>query len=136
MKKNCLIVISNFYPVISNNLLKGSKKVLKDNKIKHDLRIVDGCFEIPQLVNILLKRKKYSFCVVLGCIIKGQTPHFSLLSKTVINEIMQISVKYNCPIGYGIISCINKKQAIIRSSGKKNKGAEAAKAAISILKNI
>ena len=49
---------------------------------------------------------------------------------------MQISVKYSCPIGYGIISCINKKQAIIRSSGKKNKGAEAAKAAISILKNI
>ena len=62
--------------------------------------------------------------------------HFSLLSKTVINEIMQISVKYSCPIGYGIISCINKKQAIIRSSGKKNKGAEATKAAISILKNI
>ena len=60
----------------------------------------------------------------------------SLLSKTVINEIMQISVKYSCPIGYGVISCINKKQAIIRSSGKKNKGAEAAKAAISILKNI
>ena len=47
---------------------------------------------------------------------------------------MQISVKYSCPIGYGIISCINKKQAIIRSSGKKNKGAEATKAAISILK--
>ena len=136
MKKNCLIVISNFYPVISNNLLKGTIKILRDNKIKYDLRIVDGCFEIPQLVNILLKRIKHSFCVVLGCIIKGQTPHFSLLSKTVINEIMQISIKYNCPIGYGIIYCLNKKQAIIRSSGKKNKGAEATKAAISILKNI
>ena len=92
-----LIVISNYYPVISNNLLKGTIKILRDNKIKYDLRIVDGCFEIPQLVNILLKKKKTFFLCVLGCIIKGQTPHFSLLSKTVINEIMQISVKYDLP---------------------------------------
>ena len=92
------LIFIQLYQII---YLKGTIKILRDNKIKYDLRIVDGCFEIPQLVNILLKRKKHSFCVVLGCIIKGQTPHFSLLSKTVINEIMQISVKYSCPIGYG-----------------------------------
>ena len=70
MKKNCLIVVSNFYPVISNNLLKGTKKFLKDNKIKHDLRIVDGCFEIPQLVNILLKRKNILFVLFLVVLLK------------------------------------------------------------------
>ena len=126
-------------PVISNNLLKGTIKILRDNKIKYDVRIVDGCFEIPQLVNILLKRKKHSFCVVLGCIIKGQTPHFDLICSSTFNTIMDLSVTFCKPIGNGIITALNLKQAYQRSkikiSKKPNKGVEAANAVISILNN-
>ena len=136
MKKKCLLIYSNYYPDISKNLVNGAIKILNKNKIKYDIKSVSGCFEIPQLVNILLKRKKYNLCVVVGCIIKGQTPHFSLLSKTIIKSISYLSIKYECPIGFGIITCLNKKQAAERSSFKKNKGIEATTAAISVLKNI
>ncbi|MAW01744.1 MAG: 6,7-dimethyl-8-ribityllumazine synthase [Candidatus Pelagibacter sp.] len=136
MKKKCLLVYSDYYPEISKSLVNGSIKILKKNKIKYDIKSVSGCFEIPQLINILLKKKKYNLCVVLGCIIKGQTPHFSLLSNSIIKSISYLSIKYECPIGFGIITSLNKKQATERSSFKKNKGVEATTAAISVLKNI
>ena len=136
MKKKCLLIYSDYYPEISKNLVNGSIKILNKNKIKYDIKSVCGCFEIPQLINILLKNKKYNLCVALGCIIKGQTPHYSLLSNSIINSITNLSIKFECPIGFGIITCLNKKQAKERSSIKKNKGIEATIAAISVLKNI
>ena len=72
--------------------------------------------------------------IVLGCVIKGETPHFDLISKTTIKAIMDLSIKYKKPIGNGIITCLNKKQAAERSDRtKKNKGGEAARAALSVL---
>ena len=134
--KTCLIVYSDYYKDISKSLLKGSINILKKNNIKYELHRIDGSFEIPQLINIKLKSKKYCAALALGCIIKGQTPHFNFISSSISNSIMDLSIKYSLPIANGVLNCLNKKQAKLRSSSKKNKGAEAAKALLSVLKYL
>jgi 6,7-dimethyl-8-ribityllumazine synthase len=88
---------------------------------------VPGVFEIP--VTISKNIKKYDAFLALGCVIKGETPHFDFISKASTNAIMDLSITSKKPIGNGIITCLNMKQAIAR----KKKGAEAAEAVISIL---
>ena len=82
---------------------------------------------------------KFDAFIAIGCVIKGQTPHFDLICKTVFDAILNLSIKYNKPITNGIITALNKKQALERSgkikSNKPNKGLEASKAIISVLKN-
>jgi len=134
--KNCLIVYSDYYKDISKSLLEGSINILKKNNIKYELHRINGSFEIPQLINIKLKSKKYCAALALGCIIKGQTPHFDFISSSISNSIMDLSIKYSLPIANGVLNCLNKKQAKLRSSPKKNKGAEAAKALLSVLKYL
>lgn len=134
--KTCLIVYSDYYKDISKSLLKGSINILKKNNIKYELHRIDGSFEIPQLINIKLKSKKYCAALALGCIIKGQTPHFDFISSSISNSIMDLSIKYSLPIANGVLNCLNKKQAKLRSSSKKNKGAEAARALLSVLKYL
>ena len=133
MKPNILIITANFYEDISSDLSAGAIVEVKA-KAKFKNIVVPGVFEIP--VIIARNIKKYDAFIALGCVIKGKTPHFKIISKSVINAIMNLSVYYKKPIGNGIITCFNKKQAIERSRGKKNKGREAAKAVLSVLKNF
>tara|TARA_B100000959_G_C14874541_1_gene579811 strand:+ start:336 stop:743 length:408 start_codon:yes stop_codon:yes gene_type:complete len=134
MKKKICIVVANYYPNISMNLIKGASKILKINSIKNYKIIkVPGIFELPFL--IAKKINQYDGFIALGCVIKGQTQHFELISKSTINALMKLTITYKKPIGNGIITCNNRKQAAERSHLKKNnKGEEAAKAVISILK--
>ena len=134
--KKILIVYSDYYKDISNSILNGALKVLnKDNK-KYKMFRVDGSFEIPQLINIKMKTKKYNSAIALGCVIKGQTPHFDFISSTITNALMDLSFKFNAPISNGVLTCLNQSQAKVRSSGKKNKGIEAANALLSILRSL
>ena len=133
MKPNILIITSNFYEDISSDLSAGAIVEVKA-KAKFKKIVVPGVFEIP--VIIAKNIKKYDAFIALGCVIRGKTPHFKIISKSVINAIMNLSVYYKKPIGNGIITCFNKKQAIERSRSKKNKGREAAKAVLSVLKNF
>ena len=126
MKKKYLIVIANYYKDISRGLLKSAEAILpKSCTIK--IINVPGVFEIP--VTISKNIKKHDGFLALGCVIKGQTPHFDFISKASTEAIMKLAVENKKPIGNGIITCINKKQAIAR----KKKGREAAKAVISVL---
>jgi len=126
------IIVSNFYPKISRMLLEGTIAHLKKNKIsKYKIVYVPGTFEIPVVVSSFIK--KYDAFIVLGCVIKGETPHFHYICSTVIKSLLNISVNFNKPIGNGILTCNNKRQAIKRANlNKKNKGGEAARAAISV----
>ena len=126
MKNKYLIVIANYYRDISNGLLESAKNNLPKSSIIKIIN-VPGVFEIP--VTISKNIKKYDAFLALGCVIKGETPHFDFISQATTNAIMNLSVINKKPIGNGIITCLNMRQAIAR----KNKGAEAAKAAISIL---
>jgi len=126
MNKKYLIVMADYYKDVSNGLLKSAKNLLpKSNLIK--IINVPGVFEIP--VTISKNIKKYDGFLALGCIIKGQTPHFDFISQASTDAIMKLSIDYKKPIGNGIITCLNMKQAIAR----KKKGREAAQAVMSVL---
>ena len=126
MKNKVLIIQANYYKDISTALLKSAKNELK-NFAKINIISVPGVFEIPVVISKNLK--KYDGFVALGCVIKGQTPHFDFISKSTTDAIMTISVESKKPVGNGIITCLNKNQAIAR--GKK--GREAANAVKAIL---
>ena len=135
--KKVLIVNSNYYKKISNNLVFIAKKRLFSKKLKVSILEIPGAYEIP--IDIRKNIKKFDGFIALGCIIKGQTPHFDLICSSIFNSILNLSVKYKKPIGNGIITALNKTQAIERSkknnSKKVNKGLEAANAVLSILNN-
>ena len=134
MKKKICIVVAKYYPEISRMLLKGTFKELYDDNYDDPI-YVPGIFEIPVL--IAKKIDEYDAFIALGCVIKGKTPHFNLISKTVVKAIMDLSIKSKKPIGNGIITCLNRKQAIERANpDKKNKGGEAARAVLSVLGNF
>ncbi len=126
MKNKVLIIQANYYKDISTALLKSAKNELK-NFAKINVIFVPGVFEIPVVISKNLK--KYDGFVALGCVIKGQTPHFDFISKSTTDAIMNISVESKKPVGNGIITCLSKNQAIAR--GKK--GREAANAVKTIL---
>ena len=107
-------------------MLKSALKLIP-KKYKLKIIYVPGVFEIP--VTISKNLKNFDAFIALGCVIKGQTPHFDFISQASTDAIMRLSIESKKPIGNGIITCLNKKQAIVR----KKKGAEAAKAILSVL---
>ena len=133
MRKKILIVTANYYESISKNLLYDTKLTLDKSKTKYETIDVPGVFEIP--VVIARNIKKYDGFIALGCVIKGETPHFNFISKTTIEAIMKLSIESKKPIGNGILTCINIDQAHARSGhgGSKRKGREAAEAMLSVL---
>ena len=97
--------------------------------------LVSGIFEIPFIISKNIDA--YDAFVALGCVIKGETPHFDFISASAINGIMHLSIAHKKPIGNGIITCLNKKQALKRADIKKeDKGGRAVEATISLLKII
>ena len=126
MKKKFLIVLANYYKEIGDGLLKSAmNNIPKSSQVK--IIKVPGVFEIP--ITISKNIKKFDAFLALGCVIKGQTPHFDFISQASTNAIIELSIIQKKPIGNGIITCLNMKQARAR----KNKGAEAAEAVISVL---
>ena len=126
MKKKILLVVATYYKDISLGLIKSAKlRFTKDYLL--DFKEVPGVFEIP--VVIAKNIKKYDGFLALGCVIKGQTPHFDFISQATTDAIMNLSINSKKPIGNGVITCLNMKQAKVR----KRKGLEAAEAVISVL---
>ena len=130
------IIVSDFYPKISKLLIKGAVSKLEKNKISnYQIISVTGTFEIPVVVSNLID--KYDGFIVLGCIIKGQTSHFHYLCSSVISALTNLSIKSKKPIGNGILTCDNKKQAVKRADpNKKDKGGFAVNALISVFNII
>ena len=126
MKKKILIVVADYYKNIAKGLLKAANREIKKS-FSAKVVYVPGVFEIP--VTISKNINKYNGFIALGCVIKGQTPHFDFISKASIEALMKLSVNSKKPIGNGIITCLNMKQALSR----RTKGQEAAVALKSIL---
>ena len=126
--KKILIVASNYDNEINNGLKSYAFNQLKDQKwIKTFLIEVPGSFEIPSIIEKYIK--KFDGFIALGCIIKGETNNFNLISKSITDSLMYLSIKHKKPIGNGLITCFNKKQALAR----RKKGKEAALAVQKIL---
>jgi len=126
MKKKYLIVIADYYQDISKGLLNSALEFIPSSNLIKIIK-VPGVFEIP--VTISKNIKRFDAFLALGCVIKGKTPHFDFISSATTNAIMELSIDNKKPIGNGIITCLNMKQA----KARKKKGEEAAKAVISVL---
>ena len=130
MKKKILIVRATYYQDISDELNIKALETIEPFADSIGL-VVPGVFEIPVIISKYIK--EYDGFIALGCVIKGETPHFEFISQSSIDAIMKLSIEHKKPIGNGIITCLNKKQAIVRS---KTKGKEAAKAVVEVLNNF
>ncbi len=128
MRKKVLIVSATYYVDFSKQLEMWTIKHLDNERIKNKIIQVPGVFEIPVIISKNIK--KYDGFIALGCVIKGETPHFDFISQATTNAIMKLSIDHKKPVGNGIITCLNKEQADKRSM---KKGGEAAKAVISVL---
>jgi 6,7-dimethyl-8-ribityllumazine synthase len=139
-KKKIAIVVSGFYKDISEGLLQGAIDELHSAGIS-DKQVgifrCPGSFEIPLTARKLCASKKYGAVVCLGAVIKGETAHFEYISYAVTKGIMQVNLEYGIPVSFGVLTCYNEQQAIERSKpGGKNKGAEAARAAVEMMNLI
>ena len=126
MKKKILIIVADYYKEISLGLLNSAKKNLPRSFEIETIK-VPGVFEIPITISKYIK--KFDAFIALGCVIKGKTPHFDFISQSSTNAIMDLAINSKKPIGNGILTCLNINQARVR----KKKGAEAAKAVVSVL---
>ena len=132
MSFKILIVSANYYENISNNLEKDARESLdlfvKPDEVKYKIINVRGVFEIPVVISKFIN--EYDGFISLACVIKGETPHFNFISTSATDAIMKLSINHKKPIGNGIITCLNKEQAVKRS---KTKGKEAAAAVYDVL---
>ena len=129
------IIVADYYKDITNSLTKSAMEVLKKNQIDFDIIFVPGVYEIPQMIKWNIKKNKVNLFIALGCVIKGQTYHFEVISDSVGKALLDlVNNNPNTLISNGIINAYKKKQALDRSkSNSKNKGKEAANACIKLL---
>ena len=139
--KKVLIVYANYYKEISSSLKSDAELILKKSKIKYKSIEVPGVFEIPSIISKY--SNQYDGFIALGCVIKGETPHFDFICKSTFDGLINLSIMTKKPIGNGIITSLNKNQALERKGGdtssvtklKKGKGIEAARAVLTVFKN-
>jgi 6,7-dimethyl-8-ribityllumazine synthase len=136
VKFKIAIIVSEFNSGITKKMLKGALAVLEKNKVKNEnIKIVwvPGSFELPLVCQKLAKEKKYDGIVALGCVIRGETDHYYYISSETARGIMSVMLEYSIPIGFGVITANNVKQARERSGTGSNKGIEAAEAVLEMI---
>ncbi len=134
-----LVVEARYYDDIADALLAGAKKALQDAGAQFDCISVPGSLEIPAAIAIALdaaqkKRRPYDGAVALGCVIRGETIHFEIVSHESARGLLDLSVARGVPIGNGIITVENEAQAKARASiDDQDKGGGAVRAALTLV---
>jgi 6,7-dimethyl-8-ribityllumazine synthase len=133
--KKIAIIIGDFYKDISQSLLEASLDTLEKYGCPSkniDIFYVPGAFEIPLMAKNIAE--KYDGITTLGAVIKGETPHFDFVCNECASGILKVSLEYNIPISFGVLTTSNMEQTIGRAGGYKgNKGVEATMAMIEVL---
>lgn len=128
------IVVSDWNSEITTALLKGAIDTLKKHQATDNniiIRHVPGSFELPLGAQFIAEYEDVDAIICLGCIIQGETPHFTYICQGVTHGIAQLNLDYNVPFIFGVLTTLNKEQALDRAGGKHgNKGDEAAITAI------
>jgi 6,7-dimethyl-8-ribityllumazine synthase len=134
---NVAIIVSEWNPEITEALYNGAAETLKANggKSKNILRVnVPGSFELPSAAQFVADRTKIDAIICIGCVIQGETRHFDFICDAVANGIVNVSLKYNLPVIFGVLTPNTLAQARARAGGKHgNKGVEAAVTAIKMV---
>ena len=130
------IVVADYYKEITDSLTNAAVEHLQNNNINYEIFKVPGVYEIPQFINWKLSKKKINLFIALGCVIKGDTYHFEVISDAVGQSLLDISSSNSKTIiSNGIINAYSESQAKKRSKAdsKKNKGFEAASAMVRMI---
>ena len=136
-KLNVEIIVADYYKKITTPMLKSSTDVLKKNKINYSVSYVAGAYEIPQLISYKIKKNQINLFIAFGCIVKGETYHFEVLSNSIGQSLLDLCIHNKKTfITNGILNVNKMSQAVARSSNKKNKGIETANAMLSIIRCI
>jgi len=129
-KKRFAIVVAEWNEEITEPLFQGAQEaLLKMGVKKKDIirKNVPGSFELPLAAQWMAEKKDIDAVICLGCVIQGETPHFDYICQAVANGIMKVNLKFSKPVAFGVLTTLNKKQAMDRAGGKYgNKGEEAA----------
>ena len=131
-----LIVASNFYPKITDAMVAEASTYLNSLNHSYELFRVKGSLEIPVMISMMLRKKKYDGVIAIGCIIKGQTRHYDFICGNIVSALLGLAIEKSIPISNAILNCENISQAKERSLKKKNRSKEAVDAALSILQNL
>ena len=126
------IIASEYNSVIMDRLVGGAKRALKDQKQVTLIR-VPGAFEIPLACRQAALSKKYDGVVALGCVMRGETPHFEYISSAVSEGLQRVALDNGVPVGFGVLTVDTVEQAMERSGESGNKGFEAAMAALEMI---
>jgi 6,7-dimethyl-8-ribityllumazine synthase len=126
------IIASEYNSVIMDRLIDGARRALKDQKEVRVIR-VPGAFEIPLAAKRAAGSKKYDGIVALGCVVRGETPHFEYISSAASNGLQQVALETGVPVGFGLLTVDTVQQAMDRSGESGNKGSEAAMAALEMI---
>jgi len=136
-KLNVEIIVADYYKKITTPMLKSSTDILKKNKINYSVSYVAGAYEIPQLISYKIKKNQINLFIAFGCIVKGETYHFEVLSNSIGQSLLDLCIHNKKTfITNGILNVNKISQAVARSSNKKNKGIESANAMLSIIRCI
>jgi 6,7-dimethyl-8-ribityllumazine synthase len=126
-----LIVEARFYNHIADKLLAGARAVLDEADVEYDVITVPGALEVPAAVAVATDAVPYAGVVALGCVIRGETYHFELVSNESARGLMELAVRQRLALGNGILNVENEAQALDRLGGAHgHKGADAARAAL------
>jgi 6,7-dimethyl-8-ribityllumazine synthase len=134
-----LVVEARYYDAIADALLAGVKRALDEAGASCDVVTVPGALEIPTALAIALeaaatRRKPYDGAVALGCVIRGDTIHFEIVSEQSARGVMDVAVARKIPIGNGILTVNNEGQANVRANlDEGDKGGEAARATLTLV---
>jgi 6,7-dimethyl-8-ribityllumazine synthase len=135
--KKFAIVVAEWNEEITDALFEGAQDALlklgvkKRNIIRKN---VPGSFELPLGAQWMIEKKEIAAVIVLGCVIQGDTPHFEYICQAVATGIMKVNLRSNKPVAFGVLTTLNKKQALERAGGKYgNKGEEAALTVVKML---
>lgn len=134
---NIAIIAAQFNSFIVDQLLEGALKTLYDHGVtQNDIEVihVPGAFEIPLVAQTLAKSNRFDAIIALGAVIRGETPHFDYVAGACSEGVSEVSLRYDLPVIFGVLTVDNITQANDRSGGSKgNKGSDAAQAAIQMV---
>jgi 6,7-dimethyl-8-ribityllumazine synthase len=126
------IVASEYNSVVMDRLIDGAKRALHDQQQVSVIR-VPGSFELPLAVKRAAESQKFDGVVALGCVIRGETPHFEYISAAVSHGLQRVALETGIPVGFGVLTVDTVQQAMDRCGESGNKGAEAALAVLEMI---
>ncbi|PWS36365.1 6,7-dimethyl-8-ribityllumazine synthase [Falsiroseomonas bella] len=126
-----LVILAPYYADVVGGMVRGARGVLAEVGATIDVADVAGAYELPAALRMALRRGGWDGFLLLGCVVRGETDHYTFICEAVCQGVMDLSVETGAPLGFGLLTVDTIEQAVARSrDDRMNKGAEAAHALV------